>query len=121
MTALATKLVAQGQSGKPDRTLFTPKMNGALTPVLVSGIARILEPLGKPKSIAYLDTTASGMYRTYRYGIAWDSGTVVETFTLDATGKIARWIFKPDFIDPPEPGMYDTPKPAASPAPTPSL
>jgi hypothetical protein len=108
MTALATTLVAQVQSGNLDRTLFDARTSAALTPALVGSVTNQLAPLGKPKAITYLRTASSGPYRSYAYRVVWDAVSLDESFALDGNGKIVSWLFRP--------ADDTTPAPAASPS-----
>jgi len=95
MTALASSLLAQAQSGQLDRTLFAAKMNDALTPATVTSVSQQLVALGKPSSITFVKHVTVGGFSSYEYLVAWPSASLSEQFAFDAAGKIAGWFFKP--------------------------
>jgi hypothetical protein len=95
MTVLAKKLLAQAQSGKPDQSLFSARMNAALTPDMVASVAQQLAPLGTPAEVRFMSETSASGYEQYRYRIVWPAGSLDETFALDQSGKIIGWFFKP--------------------------
>ena len=95
MTALATSLVAQAQSGKIDRSLFEAKTSEALTQAMVDNVAQHMAGLGKPKSITFESHKIVGEFSAYHYRIAWEAVAVDESFALNSAGKIVGWYFQP--------------------------
>jgi CubicO group peptidase (beta-lactamase class C family) len=120
MTALATSLVAQAQSGTLTRSLFDARMLEGLTPAAVGGIASQLAPLGKPKAITFLRKRVTGTYHGYVYRIVWDGISLDESFALDADGKIAGWLFAPASDGTPAPSGSASAAPTTAPSASPS-
>jgi hypothetical protein len=77
------------QNGKIDRSQLDDKMNAALTDAKLAAVAAKLAPLGEPKSFTLERKADHSPYRVYVYKVAFAKITLLETFTLDAAGKIA--------------------------------
>lgn len=77
------------QNGKIDRSQLDDKMNATLTDAKLAAVSAKLAPLGEPKSFTLEQKTTHPPYRVYVYKVVFAKMTLLETFTLDASGKIA--------------------------------
>ena len=95
VTALALKLYGQMRAGKLDATLFTPEMNAALTPEVVTQSKPMLEQLGDPKQFKFeaASKVASGM--TYRYLATFPTAQFHVVLLITPAGKVGGYALKP--------------------------
>jgi len=97
MCKLAILLLAQLQTGELDRSLLDPGLSRTLTPAVLAVMVNQLRPLGKPNRIEFDAFILPGAYRTFRYRLEWETFTILETFAIEAGGKIAALQFKQVF------------------------
>jgi len=83
------------QSGTIDRSQLTKDMNDALTPDKVSQISSQLKQLGSPTSFTQDDTSTVQAYTVYHYDVVVTGGTLIMTFALDQSGKVAGLNLRP--------------------------
>lgn len=93
--ALAAALLHQAQTGRLDKSQFTPKVGAALTTTVESQFASTLRPLGDPSSYVLVTKKRKDELTMYVYRVESKTGAVEESMVLDASGKVAGLWFKP--------------------------
>lgn len=95
VTARAKDLLHQLQAGKVDRSQLDDKMNASLTDSLVAQISSQLAPLGDPVGFTPQSEQKQDELTVYEYRVDFKTGSLTETYVLDASGKVAGLYFKP--------------------------
>jgi len=89
--ALAMKLWNQMSTAKPDRSLFTPEMNTAMTPELLANAQPGLQGLGKLESLNLIDRTSVKGGTSYLYAAQFSTGTHKINIFIAADGKVGGY------------------------------
>jgi len=89
--ALAMKMFDQMSTNKPDRSLFTPEMNAAMTPELLTQVSPQLQALGKLESLSLVEKTATNGGTLYSYSAQFSSGTHKINIFIASDGKVGGY------------------------------
>jgi hypothetical protein len=95
VTATARAQFEAVTSGVLDRTVYTAALNEGLTPELIEQVRASLAALGPAIAFTFVSRANDGRYETYVYKVQCTQGSVRESFSLDAEGKIAGLYFRP--------------------------
>ncbi|MGC8486062.1 MAG: hypothetical protein ACP5O6_10615 [Candidatus Baltobacteraceae bacterium] len=96
--AFARKVFTSVQAGKLDSALFDARMNELLKPVVVSGVAKKLQPFGPPVTILDAGDQTTPSYRVTDYLVRFAGGkSLVMRIAIDTKGKIAGLFFPNGF------------------------
>ncbi len=94
----ARKLFADVQAGKLESALFDARMNALLKPVVVSGLAKKLQPFGTPVTILDANDFTTPSYRVTDYLVRFAAGkSLLMRVAIDTKGKIAGLFFPNGF------------------------
>jgi len=86
------------QAGKLDSALFDARMNELLKPVVVSGVAKKLQPFGPPVTILDAGDHTTPSYRVTDYLVRFAGGkSLIMRVAIDTKGKIAGLFFPNGF------------------------
>ena len=92
--AFARSLFTSVQAGKLDSALFDARMNELLKPMVVSGLAKKLQPLGAPTTILDAGDHTAPSYRVTDYLVRFAGGkSLIMRVAIDTKGKIAGLFF----------------------------
>jgi CubicO group peptidase (beta-lactamase class C family) len=89
--SLAIKLWDQMSTGKPDRSLFTPEMNSAMTPELLANAQPGLQGLGRLESLSLIDRTSVKGGISYVYSAQFSTGTHKISIFIAPDGKVGGY------------------------------
>lgn len=96
--AFARRLFTSVQAGKLDSALFDARMNELLKPLVVSGVAKKLQPFGPPTTILDAGEQTTPSYRVTDYLVRFTGGkSLIMRVAIDTKGKIAGLFFPNGF------------------------
>jgi CubicO group peptidase (beta-lactamase class C family) len=95
ITALARAQFDALEAGKIDPAAYTPQVNALFTPAVVEKVRDYLKSLGPVSAFKFTGKTPVAGYDVYVYKVDCALGSVRETLSFDAAGKISGIFFGP--------------------------
>jgi hypothetical protein len=95
ITAQVKAQYAAWAAGKPDLNLYTAEFKSKVTPETVKQLSTVLQGLGDPTKLWFLNRSVIKDNSVYTYEAATPKGNVRILFALDAAQKISGLYFAP--------------------------
>jgi hypothetical protein len=95
VTALARAQFDALEAGKIDAAAYTQQVNALFTPAVVAKVRDDLKSLGPVTAMKFTGKTPVGGYDVYIYKVDCALGSIRETLSFDAAGKINGIFFGP--------------------------